>query len=167
MTLSELALLVGATPKWLLNAAAVVPMPKRYTLDLARRLVVARALQDATGVQLPRAYRAAADVLSRYGGNDAAVTLAPNDSGAVRVQVDVHRLLSETNVRLSQLNTMHAPGRRGPRRAVRRDAIRAAAEYGLDISLLRANLARTPAQRLAQLDGMVAFRQGVKRGPLA
>lgn len=162
MTLSELALLVGASPKWVLNAAAVVPIPRRYTLDLARRLAVARALQSATGATLPRAYVAAGDVMSRYSGNDAPVMLAGHDSGSVQVRVDVHRLLGEVNVRLSQLNSMHAPRQRG-RRLGKQDPIKAAAAYGLDISLLQSNLNRTVAQRLRQLDAMVVFRRNVRR----
>jgi hypothetical protein len=39
-----------------------------------------------------------------------------------------------------------------------------AEEYGLDLSLLAANLKRTPAQRLRQLDAMADFRRRARRG---
>lgn len=44
-----------------------------------------------------------------------------------------------------------------------RDPIRVAAEHGLDLSLLRANLRRTPAERLRQLDGMMEFVRAMRR----
>lgn len=163
MTLSELALVVGADAKWLLNAAAVLPMPKGYTLALARRLALARALQDGLGVPLPRAYAMAGEALRRYTAGNAPVTLAVDDAGTVEVKIDVHRVLSAVNVRLSRLKTMYAPRRRGPRSSARRDPLRVASDYGLDLSLLRANLGRTPAERLRQLDNMAAFRRRVRR----
>lgn len=162
MTLAELALLAGASPKWVLNAAAAVPVPRRYSVDVARRLAVTRAIQSATGATLPRAWVSAADALNRYRGDDAPVTLAPHATDAVVVTVDIGRLLNEVRVRHSQLNSMYAPRQRG-RRPRRRDPIEAAAEYGLDVSLLRANLGRSVTQRVRQLDAMVAFRRNVRR----
>ncbi|MEX2154409.1 MAG: hypothetical protein WD825_13800 [Gemmatimonadaceae bacterium] len=163
MTLSELALLVGADSKWLLNAAAVLPMPRRYTLALARRLTLARALQSDLGVPLPRAYAMAGEALRRYVGDATPVTLAQSGAGTVEVRIDVHRELSALSVRMSQLQTMYAPRRRGPRPSARRDPLRAASDYGLDLSLLRANLGRTPTERLRQLDGMAQFARRVRR----
>ncbi len=161
MTLAECALLAGADAKWVLNAAAVLPLPKRYSVGAAQRLAVARALQECAGAALPRAYAMAGEALRRYAGDRKPVTLTP--AGAVAVTVDVHRMLSEVNVRLSQLRTMYAPRRRGPRVSVRRDPLLVASEYGLDLSLLRANLGRTPTQRLRQLDGMADFARNVRR----
>ena len=40
----------------------------------------------------------------------------------------------------------------------------AAEDYGLDLTLLAANLRRTPAQRLRQLDAMADFRRRARRG---
>ncbi|MEK7403068.1 MAG: hypothetical protein AABZ80_12005 [Gemmatimonadota bacterium] len=163
MTLAELALLAGASPKWVLNAAAVVPVPRRYSLDVARRLAVTRAIQSAAGATLPKAWASAGDALSRYHGEDAPVTLAPHDSDAVVLTVDVGRLLSEVNVRHSQLNSMYAPRQRGRRRRPQ-DPVRDAVAYGLDVSLMQSNLERTVAQRVRQLDAMIAFRRNVRRG---
>ena len=163
MTLSQLALLVGADPKWVLNAAAVVPMPKRYTVPLARRLALARAIQTELGVPLPRAYAVAGQALRRYTGGAARVTLPARGDGAVEVKVDVHRVLAAMTVRMSQLETLYAPRRRGPRPAAPRDHVQAAADHGIDVSLLQANLRRTPAERLRQLDAMAAFAGSVRR----
>lgn len=163
MTLGELALLVGTDAKWLLNASAVLPMPKTYTLALAGRLALARTLQSGLGVPLPRAYAMANDALRLYAGGDAPVTLALDSTHTVEVNVDVHRVLSALSVRLSRLKVMYAPRRRGPRPSARRDKLKAAAEHGLDLSLLRANLRRTSADRLRQLDAMAKFRRNVRR----
>lgn len=162
MTLAEFALLVGTDPKWVLNASVVLRIPARYSLAAARRLTVARSLRDAAGMPLPRAYGMAGEALRRYAGEGALVTLTP-DASTVELRVDVHRLLCEFNVRHSQLKTMHARRRPGPRASTRRDPLRAASDYGIDLSLLRANLRRTPAERLRQLDGMAAFARHVRR----
>jgi hypothetical protein len=104
----------------------------------------------------------ASAALNRYGGDDVPVTLAPHDSDAVVVRIDVGRLLSEVNVRHSQLNSMYAPRQRGRRRR-RQDPIKEATALGLDVSLMQANLSRTVTQRLRQLDAMGAFRRNVRR----
>ncbi len=43
------------------------------------------------------------------------------------------------------------------------DALTAAREYGIDLTLLVANLRRTPEQRLRQLDAMLDFKNRVRR----
>ncbi len=162
MTLAELALVVGVPPKTLLNAAAVLETPARYTLPLARRLAVALAIQQEAGVPLPRAWDMAAEALRRFGTAGGVVTVTGDPAAVVAVQVDVYRILAAVNVRLAQLRTMYAPRRRG-RRAEPVDPLVRATAHGLDLSLLRANLRRSPKQRLAQLDAMQDFRRRVRR----
>lgn len=163
MTLAEFALLVDADPKWVLNARAVLGSVRRYTLPIAQRLAVARLVQNAWGVPLPRAYAMAGEVLRSYAGGSAAVRLGDSHDSSVVVEVDVHRILSGVNVRLSQLRTMHAPKQAGRPPKARRQPLRAAETYGIDLSLLKANLRRSPAERLRQLDAMVEFRRRVRR----
>ncbi len=43
------------------------------------------------------------------------------------------------------------------------DALDAAREYGIDLTLLVANLRRTPEQRLRQLDAMLDLKNRVRR----
>lgn len=43
------------------------------------------------------------------------------------------------------------------------DPLKAAREYGVDLSLLQANLRRTPAERLRQLDAMLSFVHRIRR----
>ena len=161
MTLGEFAYVIDADPKWVLNAAAVLGDPLPYTLPAARRLVVARALNAEAGMPVGRAYRVAERALARYDGSRKTVALS-SDDGSVTVTVDLYRLLASVSAGMSRLAVLYAPKQRG--RPIRhRNAIKAAQDYGLDLTLLEANLRRTPAERLRMLDQMVEFRRKVRR----
>jgi hypothetical protein len=162
MTLAEFAYLLDADPKWVQNAAAVLGGSLRYTISTARRLAVARALVRAADMPLPRAYAIARKALRDSAGSGSPVRVT-DDADPVAVTVDVHRILAALSVGLSRLRTMYVPRRRGRPATLPRDPIRAAEQYGLDLSLLAANLRRTPAQRLRQLEAMVDFRRRARR----
>jgi hypothetical protein len=162
MTLAEFAYLLDADPKWVQNAAAVLGGSLRYTLPSAQRLAVARALVTAADMPLPRAWAVAGKALRDSGSSREPIRLS-GDADPVAVTVDVYRILAAVSVGLSRLRTMYAPRRRGRPATLRRDPIRAAEEYGLDLSLLAANLRRTPAERLRQLDAMAHFRRRARR----
>ena len=164
MTLGEFAYVLDVDPKWVQNAGAALRSPLRYTLATAQCLAVARALTDALGTPLPRAYAEAAGMLRRYDGSRRPVAVSTGD-GAVAATVDVYRILAAVNTGLSRLRTTYAPRRRGRPSRARRDPVRRAADYGLDLTLLAANLRRTPAERLRQLDAMAEFRRRVRQGP--
>lgn len=161
MTLGEFAYLLDADPKWVLNVAAGLPGGLRYTVPAARRLAVARALQEATAMPMSRAYLIAADVLRRFDGTESPVAV-PAEDAPVAIMIDVYRILAAVYTGLSRLRTMYAPGVRG-RRAAGRDPVARAAAHGLDLSLLRSNLQRSKEQRLRQLDAMATFRSNVRR----
>ena len=163
MTLAEFAYLLDADPKWVQNAAAALGGSLRYTLPTARRLAVARALARTADMPLPRAYALAGEALRKAGSSRAPVRVS-DEADPVAVTVDVFRILAAVNVGLSRLRTMYVPRRRGRPATLRRDPIRAAEEYGLDLGLLAANLRRTPAERLRQLDAMADFRRRAARG---
>jgi hypothetical protein len=163
MTLADLARLLDADPKWVLNTLAVLGRrPGRYSQALARRLAVTRALHLATGMPLGHAFALAAKAL-RVGGT-APVTV-PTKEPHVTITTDLPRLLSALSVRYSLLRTTLAPRRRGRPARQRRDAVTAAREWGLDTSLLMDNLRKTPQERLRQLDAMAAFARSVSRQP--
>lgn len=162
MTLAEFAYLLDVDPKWVQNAAAALGGSLRYTLPTAQRLAVARALAETAGMSLPRAWAIAGGVLRKSGGSKEPVHVSA-DGDPVAVTVDVYRIVAAVSVGLSRLHTMYAPRQRGRPARVRRDPIRAAEEYGLDLTLLAANLRRTPAERLRQLDAMADFRRRVRR----
>lgn len=168
MTLAEFALLVDAEPKWVLNARQVLGRAIRYTVPVAEQLAITHLLQRSLQVSLAVSWVLARRTLaaSEKETVPVPVRLAITADETITLSIDVHRLRSALNTRRSRVATMHAPRRAG--RPARRtsSALRAAEEYGLDLSLLRANLNRSPAQRLRQLDGMVAFRKRVRRsGP--
>jgi hypothetical protein len=163
MTLSEFALLVGADPKWVLNASAALGEKFTYSAATARRLAVARALGDALHISLLHGDGLAVRALRGFHGKPTPVTIAPAHGADVVVTVDIYRLVAAFNTRLARLRTMYAPAQRGRRPSPRRDALHAATRRGLDLSLLAANLRRTPAERLRQLDAMVDFRMRVRR----
>lgn len=161
MTLGEFAYLLDVDPKWVQNVAANLGGSLRYTLQTAQRLAVARALAEALAVPMPRAYAIAADVLRGYDGSKRPVRV-PGVEGPVAVTLDVYRILAAVSTGLSRLRSLYAPRRRG-RPAASRDPIQAARAYGLDPTLLAANLRRTPAERLRQLDAMIDFRRRARR----
>ena len=164
MRLAEFAALTGAPPKWILNSLAVIGGEIGYSLGNARRLTVTRALNVALGIPLPRAWVLAADALARWDGRHP-VRVGDGADAMVCVEIDMPRLLSAFHVRRSGLVTSRPARRAGrPRRRVR-DPLASAREYGLDVSLLRANLGRTREQRLRQLDGMADFKRRVRRAP--
>lgn len=161
MTLGAFASLVGADPKWIQNAAAALEGRLAFTPTQARRLAIARALAESTGMPLLQAWEAAAEALSKFAGGREPVSIVLSDP-AIGITVDVYRLLARFAARLSWLRTEYQPRRRG-RPGRRRDPVVAAKEYGLDPSLLRYNLGRSPAERLRQLDAMNTFRRRVRR----
>ncbi len=170
MSLATLAVLVDAPPKWVLNTVAAVDPGARYSEALARRLVITRALHGAGRIPLVDSYALADQALQAWQGEPGAVTLRIHPTDDVAVTVDVYRLLSALHVRQAMLassGVVHPEARRPrgrPRtRTQTRDAIAAAQAWGLDVSLIRENVRRTPGERLRQLDSMQAFASRVRR----
>lgn len=146
----------------MLNTLSALRRPKRYSIVLAQHLAVARVIVRAVGASLPLAWQIAQRTLDAFAGSESPVTVTTFDADITMV-VDVRRILSTLNVRRAALATSIAPRQRGRRAVARRDKVRAAAEWGIDVSLLAANLRLTPEQRLRQLDDMAAFASSVRR----
>jgi hypothetical protein len=155
MRLQEFALLVDAPPKWVLNTNAQLRTVVEYTVEAAERLALIRVLSRDFGVAVPRARELAEHALDPSSG-------AQLEAGVVRLLVDVPRLRAAIATRLSQLASLTEPRRPG-RRPKRTGALTAANRHGLDVSLLQANLVKSPGERLRQLDAMMAFRSRVRR----
>lgn len=104
----------------------------------------------------------AGEVLRTTPGPSGLVDL-PAEDGIVKLSVDVQRLRAAIATRRSLLVTM--PSRRRAGRKPKRQAnpVTVASRYGLDVTLLQANLGRGHAERLRQLDGMAAFSKNVRR----
>jgi hypothetical protein len=157
MTLAEFSILVHADPKWVLNARALLRDSEPYSETAAERLAIIRTLHADFGIPLGRA-----DALAEHALESGEVVRIPSLDETAVVEIDVGRIRAAIATRSSQLATMHSPRRPGrPRTAV--TPVRSAKRHGLDIGLLKSNLARTPEARLRQLDAMVAFRSRVRR----
>ena len=133
----------------------------RYTLGVAERLALVRILNRELGLPLPAAWELAGNALTH--SDPKGVFEQATSGGIATVTVDVHRLRAAVATRRSQSATMHHSRRAGrkPKRAS--SAIEAARRYGLDVTLLQANLSRSPKVRLRQLDGMAALPTLVRR----
>ena len=162
MTLADFALLVNASPKWVLNTRAVLGPGIRYTTAVAERLALARLLNRAFEIPMPRAWTLAGEALRTTPGPSGLIEF-PAEYGIVKLSVDVQRLRAAIATRRSLLVTM-PPRRRAGRKPKRQaNPITAATRYGIDVTLLQANLGRGHAERLRQLDGMATCRTHVRR----
>ena len=157
MTLTEFAILVDSPPKWVLNTHAILGLSPEYTLEAAERLALIRILNRDLDIALLRARDLADSVLRGSPGTH-------ETTGIAALAVDLPRLRAAISTRRSQVATQHSPRRAG-RKPRRTAPLKAARTYGIDLTLLQANLWRHPVDRLRQLDGMVAFSQAVRRMP--
>jgi hypothetical protein len=160
MTLGQFAVIVGAAPRWVQNARAVLALRGPYTEEGGRRLGLARDIREATAMPLRRAWRLAQEALAAW--PDRRDWIHEGREGSVRIVVDLARYLSHYAVRLSLARTRYAERRRGRVRQAPRDPIAAAREYGVDISLLVENLNRSPEERLRTLDEAYEFLRSVR-----
>ena len=163
-SLAELAYLADAPPKWVLNTCAAVAPGEAYSLELGRRLYAARGLQRALDLSIASAYALAGEVGRAIEAGVATFTPPPHAAAPfLALQFDLVLLASSFAVRRAALRTTIAPRARGRPSRASSSPLAAAEAWGLDVSLLRANLRRTPAERLRQLDAMVDFRRRVRR----
>jgi len=155
MTLGQFSLLVGAPKRWVQNAFQALGMPPTYTLQVARRLAFARALKEAAGMPLRRGYPLADDALAGWPTRDTWQLIDPD--GTVRLTMDLKRFLVRCSVRLSLARTRYAERRRGrpPKRPLR--GLELGKWYGVEVSLLRASLELTQAQRFRRLEEASTF----------
>jgi hypothetical protein len=158
VTLAQFSRLVAAPSKWVLNARALLGLQEPYSAEAAEGLAIIRVLNSVFGMQLGTAAGVATQALD----HDETARIASPD-GIVTVEVDMERLRSAVATRMSAVANTYAPRRPGPRPRRSRAPIDAAEQYGIDIGLLKANLARTPETRLRQLDAMASFRSRVRR----
>jgi len=158
MTLAQFAIAVGAGTKWVQNAAAALGRPLAYSEDEARRLGLARVIQGVAGMPLQRAWGLAGEALASSSQQE---VMAEAADGSVQMNIDVRRYLSTFTALLRRAYS-HEPRRRG--RPAARGSRWSAESYGLDVSLIDANLRRPLAERLREADEaaemMNRFRSG-------
>jgi len=158
--LGQFAVIVGASPRWVQNARAVLGLRGRYTEQGARQLGLAREIRQVTGMPLRRAWRLAPEALAAWPGRREWVH--EGREASVRLVVDLERYLSNYAVRLALARTRYAERRRGrmPRRS--RDPVAAAQAYGVDVSLLQESLTLSPEERLRRLEEAYEFFRTVQ-----
>lgn len=163
MRLAEFALLLDASPKWVLNTLKALGADGRYSCDMARQLTIARAIHGAASVPMSASWSLARRVLREPITASSRVELRLAGDGDVSLTVDVYRVLSSFNVRLATVRETYAPKARGRPRSDKGSALEVAVDWGLDLSLIRDNMNKSPAQRLRQLDDIAQFSRTVRR----
>jgi hypothetical protein len=162
MTLNQLAVASGADLKWLLNSSALLRRSLRPTPENARWWGLVRVLESTFGLTLANAGAGATRALSSE--NDGRkIAVAEDPSGSAAMSVDRLRYDSTFLANLSRAVVRETPKRRGRRAERSSDPVSAATEYGLDIGLMQASLARNPGERLAILDNNRAFVYEMRR----
>jgi hypothetical protein len=148
MTLQQLAVAAGGDVKWLLNSAALLRRAIRHTPAEARWWGLLRVLSESLGLSLKAAAEAATSSL-----RDGKTTPITDASGSASLRVDLNRYQSTFLANLSRALVLETPKRRGrPPRREKGGPVAAAERYGVDIGLVQAALARTPAERLELLE---------------
>lgn len=160
MTLGQFATAVGAPPRWVLNALTRLKVPRRYSEPLARRLSLARLLADTLGTALPEAFGLARRVLDQSGPHDMWRLESPE--GAVVVTMDLPRFFTAYGARLALSRNDYGEKKRGRKPRRRGTAVERARAYGVDTTLLDSQLARTPAQRVSELDQNIEFLRRIR-----
>lgn len=164
MTRSQFAQAVRADEKWVENAARALGHRLRYSTGEARWFGLIYVLTRDLGTSVQRAATLATAAL-QLDPTTRALRLRLSEHGEASVALDLARYHSAFAAAVSAALSHGGPRRAGrptrPGRPV--NALAAAAEHGVDVSLLRAGLRRSPAERLARLDENVAFLQSVRR----
>jgi hypothetical protein len=148
MTLARFAIAVGASPKWVQNAAAVLGFRLDYTTRQARRLGLTRVLSEEFGLRLERAWKIAEAALFPAGR----IAILSDDE-VLHMIVDTGRYLSDFAVRLAVANAHYEPAKRGrpSKRRLPADPVERARKVGIDVERLREALATGTGARIMRL----------------
>jgi hypothetical protein len=164
MTSNQVAVAARADLKWLLNSSTLLGRRVRHTSADSRWWGLVRLLTESLAQSLETAAEAATSCLQAKNGA-AKMTVRSDPSWSASLVIDLPRFESIFLGNLSRALVLETPRRRGrqSRARVGAAAISAAENYGVDLGLVRAALARTPAERLAMLDSNVEFIRGMRR----
>ena len=166
MTARQTAVAAGADLKWLTNSAALLRRPLRYTPQTAKWWGLVWLLTEELGLSLRAAADTATIALSQA-DSSSPISASADPSGSASLVIDLPRYESIFLANLSRALLQETPRRRGRSKASRpsSDSIGAAMRYGIDVSLLKTALARTPAERLQLLEANVEFVRAARRVP--
>jgi hypothetical protein len=167
LTRAQFAAAVRADEKWVENTSRALGRRLEYTPGEARWMGVVRLLADDFGIPVTRAAELADEAL-RHPRESRVVSLTAVDDGAATLVIDLARYHSTFAAALSAAISHGGARRRGrppARRRGRRDPVGAAESYGVDLSLLREAIERSPAERLARLDANASFVSALRPVP--
>jgi hypothetical protein len=128
---------------------------------------VVRLLARDFGIPIARASELADEAL-RHTPETRALPLAVSHGGAATLVMDLARYHSTFATSLSTALNHGGRRRRGrppSRRPPRDGAVVAAESHGVDLSLLRAAMRQSPAERLARLDANAEFLRAIRPVP--
>lgn len=164
MTSHQVAIAASSDLKWILNSSALLGRPVRRTPADSRWWGLVRLLTECLALPLQAAAEAATRSLGTRKGA-ARMTVRSDPSQSASLVIDLPRYESIFLGNLSRAIMLETPRRRGRPSRTRGGAaaIHAAQKYGVDLGLVRAALARTPAERLAMLDSNVEFIRGMRK----
>ncbi|MGK2961759.1 MAG: hypothetical protein ACSLFK_06370 [Gemmatimonadaceae bacterium] len=159
MIRAQFAMAVRADEKWVENAGRILGRRLRFTTAEARWLGLVRILDQEVGLTLVKSAELADEALS-HPADARSVIVGLNEGASAGVSIDLPRYHSTFAAALSAALGLGGPRRRGkPRSEIRgkKRLLQSAADYGVDIALLRAGLAMSPRERLERLDENVSF----------
>ncbi len=165
LTREQFALAAGADEKWIENSARQLGCQLARTPAEARWLGLVRLLARDFEIPIARAGKLAELSLSHRPATTE-LTLVQSAGSVVALVVNLARYHSTFIASLSAALHHATPRRRG-RPATElsgraHDPVADAAAYGVDVSLLRESLRRTPAELLQSLDEDVAFLADIR-----
>ena len=163
---AQFAAVVQADEKWVENTARALGRRLAYTPAEARWMALMRLLTRDLGLSVARAAELAEEAL-RQAPDTRALTLKASPDSPAAVTLDLARFHSAFAAALSAEIHHGGPRRRGRpparKRAREYNAVAAAEAHGVDVSMLRQALGRSPADRLARLDSSSQFLGGLRR----
>jgi hypothetical protein len=128
---------------------------------------VIRLLARDFGIPVAHAAELADQVL-RHTPETRALPLAVSNDGAATLVIDLARYHSTFVAALSAAVIHGGARQRGrplSKRSRRRDPLAVARHHGVDVSLLRESIDRSPAERLARLDANASFLNALRPVP--
>lgn len=162
LTLGQLAVAVGASRRWVLNALARLEIPRGgYDESVARRLSLARQLAEAMRMPLTGAYAAAGVILAETDPHG--TWRVGSVDGAVRIEVDLPRFFSAYLPRLALARTHYQEKRRGRPFARGRTAVERAQAWGWDTTLLDSALRLPLDQRMKRAADWAAYASEMRK----
>lgn len=164
MTAHQFAIAARADVKWILNSSALLGRRVRHTPADSRWWGLVRLLTEWLALPLQAAADAATRSL-RATNDSERTTVNADPSQSASLVIDLPRYESIFLGNLSRALVQETPRRRGRPSRIQSGprAIGAARLYGVDLGLVQAALARTPAERLAMLEANAGFIRGMRK----